>query len=537
MGYSSWHIYRQAKEQVQALAENNLRIYEQDIYVRLSKTRNDLLEVTNEAINSYTDEMQYLDKYFADHEIFELMGYKLSTNTDCGYLFVKEPSRGILVRNCSTKLPAEDKSALEKLIVEGNYRTKGVLEESWDIKMVNGRAYIYTCFLVDGFEAGVYAKLDNMMNLMKPIVNREVEESFIIREQEKDVLTLGSLEADDIVMEDGEPSAKKSGWLEAKLPVRNTDLTIFYFRKDESYVGYFGSTIFYLATAGILCVVMSFALYHIVRKKIIRPIRELEKGAGKIEGGDYSYRVPEEEGSTEFNRLSRNFNSMTSEIVNLRIRDYEQKLQMKDREVRLLLAQVRPHFYLNAMTTIQSMSWQERNEDIRRYIDALSMHIRYVLQENVQDVELYRELEHVDNYLKMQEIKLPDSIFWMIECPEELREVKIPHLMIHTVIENIFKHADTQDDILNVLIQCTSVKSEQFYGVSILIEDNGKGFEQEMLEKYNGGKEIREDSQIGLSNIYRTLEILYDRTDLLHISNAFPHGARVEIKIPVMETA
>jgi sensor histidine kinase YesM len=38
---------------------------------------------------------------------------------------------------------------------------------------------------------------------------------------------------------------------------------------------------------------------------------------------------------------------------------------------------------------------------------------------------------------------------------------------------------------------------------------------------------------IGLSNVYRTLQLTYQRTDLLRLSNTDPNGARVEILIPV----
>ena len=67
---------------------------------------------------------------------------------------------------------------------------------------------------------------------------------------------------------------------------------------------------------------------------------------------------------------------MMNVIVNLRIRAYDEKIQLMDTQMKYFQMQLKPHFFLNALTTIYSMSYQKRNEDIRTYIDALTKQVR-----------------------------------------------------------------------------------------------------------------------------------------------------------------
>ena len=108
-------------------------------------------------------------------------------------------------------------------------------------------------------------------------------------------------------------------------------------------------------------------------------------------------------------------------------------------------------------------------------------------------------------------------------------------MIIFTVIENAFKFAMNLYDTLILLILCEEIREDGFQGFRVIIEDNGDGFSEDQLNKFHIGNEVEEKQDgkhIGLSNIKKTLELQYGRKDLLRLSNATPHGARVEIWIP-----
>ncbi|MFQ9394773.1 MAG: sensor histidine kinase [Lachnospiraceae bacterium] len=184
--------------------------------------------------------------------------------------------------------------------------------------------------------------------------------------------------------------------------------------------------------------------------------------------------------------------------------------------------------------TASTMVYQNRNEETREYLQQLSTYMRYMMRIRESRVKLGEELEHVENYVKMQEIRFPGSILLVTECPEKLNEIRVPHLLLHTIVENVFKHAMSLTETLMLMISCREIEENGFRGVQIIVEDNGKGFTSEQLEKYNGDTVSNEekDTQIGLSNIKRSLKLWYGQENLFHISNAILNGAQVEIRIP-----
>ena len=90
---------------------------------------------------------------------------------------------------------------------------------------------------------------------------------------------------------------------------------------------------------------------------------------------------------------------------------------------------------------------------------------RYMMRIRESRVKLGEELEHVENYVKMQEIRFPGSILLVTECPEKLNEIRVPHLLLHTIVENVFKHAMSLTETLMLMISCREIEENGFRGV------------------------------------------------------------------------
>ena len=74
----------------------------------------------------------------------------------------------------------------------------------------------------------------------------------------------------------------------------------------------------------------------------------------------------------EFSILQDAFNTLMQENIGLRFRSYERQIEVRNAELRAIRLQLKPHFFLNAITTISSLSMQGKNLEIRQYIDVLS---------------------------------------------------------------------------------------------------------------------------------------------------------------------
>ena len=104
-------------------------------------------------------------------------------------------------------------------------------------------------------------------------------------------------------------------------------------------------------------------------------------------------------------------------------------------------------------------------------------------------------------------------------------------LLLHTIVENAFKYARTENNSLIFTLNAAYVREENFQGVLIEYEDTGAGFTEEMLGSLENAT-TAEEQHVGLANLRRTMEIQYGDRHLLKIMNAQPHGARIEIRIP-----
>lgn len=221
---------------------------------------------------------------------------------------------------------------------------------------------------------------------------------------------------------------------------------------------------------------------------------------------------------------------------------YEKQIEMSQAELKTIKLTLRPHFFLNALTTISSLSMQGENQKIQKYIDALSKNIRYMFKSGLHTVTVEEELRHVENYFEMQELKFPGAVFYFIECSDEAKEWKIPQMIIHTIIENEYKYGVTVDKLLTILIKVCIVKRGNQDALMIEIQDDGYGYPDDFLERFaarpaTGEDEteeitMKEGKRVGLMSIKRMLRIMYEEDDLFELSNVKPHGCMSRIYIP-----
>lgn len=273
-------------------------------------------------------------------------------------------------------------------------------------------------------------------------------------------------------------------------------------------------------------------LYLYVRCEIVMPVRELIKTITYIRLGEYQHRIGMSCRNREFKALNETFNSMMDTIVKLKISEYEKQLQLQEVELKYFQMQIRPHFFLNAMATIHSMSFENRGGDIRSFIEILSKNIRYMFKAGLHTVPLKSELEHLEHYFKMQELLYPGCVFYFLERNESLEEWQIPQMILHTFIENKYKHTVKPDRLLSVFVRIRQTEWGKRSVLEIRIEDDGLPFLDDIVEE-RGESRLREDgSGAGIINIRRTLEIMYGVSGLLEFENPEEGGSRIILRIP-----
>ena len=286
----------------------------------------------------------------------------------------------------------------------------------------------------------------------------------------------------------------------------------------------------------VILILAGFSVFFInfLRREMLAPMGHMQRSMEQMQTGNREYRITKEFESSEFIVLKDTFNRLMDEIMKLKIQSYEKQIDLQETELKCMKLQIRPHFYLNAMTTISSLSQQGKNKEIEYYISALSKNIRYMFRAGLHTVSLQEEVTHVENYFEMQELKYPGCVFYYIDIDPEVREWKIPQMIIHTIIENEYKYAVNINQMLTILIKASKADVNGEEMLYLEVEDDGAGYPKEVLQFFENQENTisKPGERVGLKSVKRMMELMYEREGLFTISNIEPHGCKNTFRIP-----
>lgn len=273
----------------------------------------------------------------------------------------------------------------------------------------------------------------------------------------------------------------------------------------------------------------------LLRRTILLPIRRLLVAMKRI-GEGHMQGIPESSTSTEeFRIVNDNFNYMLSQIRELKIHVYEERLSKQQAELRQLQATINPHFYLNSLNIMHSLAAVGDYKLIQEMSRCLADYFRYIFRSGASFVSLGDELTHTRNYIRIQELRFPGQLSSEIEVPSYLLELAVPSLVIQTFVENAIKHAFSLEKPFRLTLSGKLESDESEPRLLLVMEDTGGGFPQEVLERLAEGRSLerKDGSRHGLWNARRRLELLYEGHADLKFANRDSGGARVEIRLPM----
>jgi two-component system, sensor histidine kinase YesM len=277
-----------------------------------------------------------------------------------------------------------------------------------------------------------------------------------------------------------------------------------------------------------------FLIY--MRKVFLLPINQIVYMIKKLRAGEWNKPLNEKGQSSEFDIMQQTFNQMIKEIQDLKINVYEEKLNHQKAELKHLQLQINPHFFLNSLNIIYNLATIKEYKIIQEMTKCLVNYFRFMFRSNSDFIPLKDELAHTENYVRIQQLRFPDSLTYQVQVPDELSNYVVPPLMIQTLVENAIKHAVNLDELIEISIiikQCVSSSGEEH--VSIQIKDNGQGFPKEVLTKLQREESLmsEEGERIGIWNLKRRLQLLYHGQASVRFQNLLDKGAVLDICLPV----
>jgi two-component system sensor histidine kinase YesM len=292
--------------------------------------------------------------------------------------------------------------------------------------------------------------------------------------------------------------------------------------------------VFYISIGVIIFVPISLVL---LRYTVLRPLNRILMAMKKTRDGNIDVRIQPFQTSLEFKMLNSVFNEMMSQIQKLKIDVYEEQLNKQKAELKHMQLQLNPHFLMNSLNMIYSLSLTNKNVIIQEMVICLVDYLRYMLKSNSTFVTLKEELVHVENYLQIQELRFKDSLRYQIEVWEPLQSFHVPPLVIQTFVENTVKHAVTLEKQIHINIRIVIPDSDPSM-MEFTISDNGHGFPVEIFEVFAAEKIYTDKhgrEHIGIWNMRKRLKLLYGENAQMSIHNQAGGGALVRMSIPLRE--
>ena len=225
--------------------------------------------------------------------------------------------------------------------------------------------------------------------------------------------------------------------------------------------------------------------------------------SGHVEDPETS---PYRDRGDEIGQLHRHFDKMTHDYHRMMRRGYEQQQLLQEKQMQQLRAQVRPHFLYNTLESIYCLAKQEGNERIAVMTDALGKMFRASLNDKRDVVSVEEDLQITREYLRIQEIRYGDRLRVEMAVDESILRNRIPAMTLQPLVENAVHHA-LEEMLDTCVIRISGGREEE--GVTLSVEDNGPGMDEDILNKLESGEIAPEGLGIGMRNIHRRVQYAF----------------------------
>ena len=244
----------------------------------------------------------------------------------------------------------------------------------------------------------------------------------------------------------------------------------------------------------LVCVAVSVLVSLLISRQITSPLRRLMGAFDKVQQADLETQLPVD-GSDEFGRLAVRFNRMVLALKSNREELISNQKELNQAQIRMLQAQLNPHFLCNTLDTMKWISKINKVPQVALMSTNLADILRFCISAE-EFVPLYREMEILERYMEIQKIRLSDDFSFRQEIPEELYDCLVPKMILQPIVENAILHGlrDASGSVIHVRA------AEERGILHIAVTDNGRGFPLQMLGPYRRDKDLAK-GHLGLYNV------------------------------------
>lgn len=193
----------------------------------------------------------------------------------------------------------------------------------------------------------------------------------------------------------------------------------------------------------------------------------------------------------------------------------------RESEMRALRYQLNPHFVFNALNSVSSLIIDKKNGQAEHLVDGLADYMRTVLHDDEGDmITVEQEIAQQVRYLEIEQVRFPKRLSFEVHMDDDVREWKIPALIIQPLVENAIKHGVARS-CKPVAITITALRDAD--RLKLVVANDGR---------MQTGDGKADGTGTGLANIRERLVALYGPAAALFAGNDNDDKVMATIIIP-----
>lgn len=293
----------------------------------------------------------------------------------------------------------------------------------------------------------------------------------------------------------------------------------------------------WLLNTNLIIIMISFIFVILisvwVSSKIASPLERVGKAMKRLEKGDFEVRL-DYDSDNEIGKIYKRYNAMAAEIKNLMEVIRKEEKKKKEAYIKVLQAQIKPHFLYNTLFTIKCLASIKKQPQIEELLDSLIKLLMASISKGGEFVSVYEEIEYIKNFALIQKYRFEDKFKVIFNISSEIQNCIVPKLIIQPIIENAIVHGmDTEISFIEVKIE-GRLEGED---IVFRIRDNGKGIDADkinMMLQASENKNKNGFNGMGIKNVNERIKLYFgDQYGLYYLSN-IENGTEVIMRLPVI---